>query len=175
MPRLINLVGERYERLVVVRRDTGTPTRWICRCDCGAEVSVLTMCLRAKRSATRSCGCLKRELDVELAEKQTKHGHARDGCTPEYIAWCALIQRCTNPNNPKYADYGGRGITVCARWLESFEAFFEDMGSRPAGMSLDRKDNELLVDSYSKANCRWATIEEQNANKRPRRDRPGAG
>lgn len=85
-----------------------------------------------------------------------------------YSVWSAMIQRCTNPKNVQWADYGGRGITVCDRW-RSFERFLEDMGEKPAGLSLDRKDNALLVDSYSKANCRWATRIEQNQNKRPRR------
>jgi predicted DNA-binding transcriptional regulator AlpA len=79
-----------------------------------------------------------------------------------------MVQRCTNPNDPGYRYYGGRGITVCERWRNSFEAFLEDMGRKPSPeLSLDRIDNDKLTDSYSKENCRWATKKEQNQNRRP--------
>lgn len=91
------------------------------------------------------------------------HGHTSGGHTsPEYTAWAHLLDRCRNPKNRKYPSYGGRGITVCERWL-SFENFLADMGERPAGKSLDRRDND---GPYSKANCRWATRAEQDRNKR---------
>lgn len=87
--------------------------------------------------------------------------------TPEHRSWTQLIQRCTNPNNPAYAKYGGRGITVCARWRNSFVDFLADMGERPSlGHSLDRIDNDA---GYFKENCRWATKSEQACNRRSNR------
>ena len=88
------------------------------------------------------------------------HGMAR---TPEYAAWRGMKSRCLNPNRPNYADYGGRGIAVCDRWLESFENFLADMGPRPAGMSLDRID---VNGNYEPGNCRWLDATTQQYNKR---------
>jgi hypothetical protein len=85
--------------------------------------------------------------------------------TPEYMAWVSAKQRCHNPNNPAYARYGGRGIAVCERWRNNFAAFMEDMGPKPSPThSLDRKDNDK---GYEPDNCRWATMIEQQHNRRP--------
>lgn len=86
------------------------------------------------------------------------HGYSR---TPTYRSWQSMKTRCYNEASFKYPDYGGRGVTVCKRWLKSFEAFLADMGERPEGTTLDRRDGKK---GYSKANCRWATREEQLAN-----------
>ena len=101
-----------------------------------------------------------------------KHGHAsnRRGLSPTFVSWTAMIQRCDNPRNPNWADYGGRGITVCPRWYD-FSAFLEDMGERPPGTSLDRKNNS---EGYAKWNCRWATPKEQANNRRRPRARMAA-
>jgi hypothetical protein len=87
--------------------------------------------------------------------------------SPEYFAWSAMKQRCYNSSNVSYKDYGGRGITVCNRWLNSFENFYQDMGQRPSpDHSIDRKENDK---GYYKDNCRWTTWEEQANNKRSNR------
>jgi hypothetical protein len=101
-----------------------------------------------------------------------KHGAAsRSGLTPTYRIWRDMKSRCSNPNRKDYRYYGGRGIKVCERWLE-FSNFLADMGERPEGLTLERKDNNL---GYSKENCRWATRAEQNLNSRNNRNITYAG
>ncbi|KKM98992.1 hypothetical protein LCGC14_1152420 [marine sediment metagenome] len=158
----IDLVGQKFGRLVVLQfidKNKWRSSFWLCRCDCGKEKIILGDSL--KNGDTKSCGCLN-------IEKLTKHGHCnKNGKSSEiYAIWQSMIQRCTNPNHKAYYNYGGRGITVCKRWKNSFENFFKDMGESPKGYSIDRIDND---DNYCKSNCRWVTRKEQMRNTRRNR------
>jgi hypothetical protein len=135
---------------------------WLCQCECGNTVVVNGNALR--RGNTRSCGCLQKD---EASLRRRTHGMKG---TPTYRSWVAMKNRCTNPRQDNYGRYGARGIAVCDRWLGEggFDAFLYDMGERPEGTTLDRIDPD---GNYEPANCRWATAEEQERNKRPRRMR----
>lgn len=123
----------------------------LCKCDCGNVIAARLNSL--KNGHTKSCGCFR-------VTNATKHGMYKK---PEYESWIGMIQRCTNSNNQAYKDYGGRGIKVCESWLTSFENFYKDMGKRPDGKTLDRKD---VNGDYEPNNCHWATNLEQANNKR---------
>lgn len=170
MPEIKNIAGRRFGRLTVLRPTTKRQDRkvvWLCLCDCGKEVEVSGKDMR--QGNTRSCGCLHRDLRPEVMRKAMRtHGCAVHGQeTRAWRSWHAAKMRCFNPNDPAYARYGGRGITMCARWRDSFENFLADMGERPEDRTLDRfPDND---GNYEPGNCRWATRKQQTANRRPRR------
>lgn len=155
---MLNLVGMTFGRLTVIARDPRRPrphSYWVCQCSCGQTKSIRMTGLRSGK--TNSCGCLQRTAHIT-------HGMSR---TPEFRTWSQMIGRCYSPTHKQYEDYGGRGIVVSDEWRKSFMAFYEDMGPRPsASHSLDRRDNSV---GYSKDNCRWATIFEQQRNRRSNR------
>lgn len=163
MGKLKDLTGHRIGRLVILKRVAdrrrGWP-RWLCQCDCGNTAEVESNNLRGDN--TSSCGC----LASERAKAGINRKHNRSG-TPLYELWCKMRERCSNPNNPNYGSYGGRGIYVCDRW-QDFENFLADMGERPSPKhSIDRINND---GPYSPDNCRWVgSIREQRANCRDNR------
>jgi hypothetical protein len=156
--------GTRFGRLIVVQEaerhisPKGKISRqWKCLCDCGEYTFVQFSNL--KNGGTQSCGCYKKEIQ-ESGGTYWKHGQTKSQL---YRVWHGMKQRCLNPNYPAYKDYGGRGITVCDRWINSFENFLSDMGECPPGLSLDRIDNN---GNYEPGNCKWRSRIEQENNKR---------
>ena len=139
--------GRKFTRLTVVRMTA--KNRYDCVCVCGKQTNVHWMNLL--KGNTKSCGCL-------AAERNERHITEH----PLYQTWIGMRDRCRNPNNPNYHRYGGRGIKVCKKWQENFEAFVLDMGPKPEDKnSIDRVNNE---GNYEPNNCRWATHLEQLNN-----------
>lgn len=148
----IHMVGKKFGRLTVIEEVyCNKHRRYLkCLCECG-NIKIVPMS-HLRNGHTKSCGCLKREKAIK---------HAMWG-TPEYITWHSMMQRCYNPNNNAYKDYGGRGIFVSEKW-HNFETFLADMGLKPKGLTIDRINNDR---EYSKDNCSWTTYVEQVRNRR---------
>ena len=155
MPKLIDLRGQKFGRLTVIERAENAKdgkVRWLCQCECGNEVVVSSDHLR--RGNTKSCGCLRGQ----------NHGMSK---TKIYKKWKNIKKRCFNLNCKRYFDYGGRGITMFAEWINDFQKFYEYVSKLPHygedGYSLDRIDNN---GNYEPNNLRFATTKEQSLNQR---------
>lgn len=148
---LKNLVGETFGRLTVICQVAHYNGRasWLCKCSCGGLKITDSKSLRTKSVST--CGC-----------SRITHGQS---ATPVHKVWASMRQRCVNPNDPNYYRYGGRGISVCQRW-DDFMLFVADMGPRPKGSSIERRDND---GNYEPSNCYWATGNAQQRNTRRNR------
>lgn len=156
--RKLELEGMRFGRLLVVSVSGVKNTRgrnWNCVCDCGNECVVLAASLNA--GLISSCGCLYKDSRKDCNKT---HGKSK---TREHNAWSAMKQRCYYEKHDYYESYGGRGIRVCAKWLDSFENFYEDLGDCPDGMSLERVD---VDGNYEPFNCKWDTASNQGFNTR---------
>lgn len=160
MGKFVDLSGEKFGMLTVVSRHSTAKNGdalWLCKCECGGET--ITRRNALKNGQSKSCGCLK----ISLLKQSKTHGLSRD---PIYRVWSSMIQRCNNPKSTHFSSYGGRGITVCDRWLD-FGNFINDMGNRPSkDYSIDRIDNNS---GYRPDNCRWSLREDQMANMRSNR------
>lgn len=161
----VSIIGNRYGRLTIVEASAkqGGDSMWIASCDCGRTKIVSWRSLRNSlaRGSRPSCGCVNREICEQNGKASATH---RQTGWPEYAAWANMKDRCGNPSAVAFPHYGGRGIAVCAEWMESFETFFKDMGTKPSSEhSLHRIENSL---GYSKSNCKWATPLEQASNRR---------
>lgn len=152
MNKRIDLTGRRFGRLLVISFHSSQNyiSKWLCRCDCGMEKVINGGSLTTGKVV--SCGCYR-------IETHTKHNMSY---SPEYRTWAGIKSRCYNPKAPRYPNYGERGITVCDRWLESFDNFYADMGDRPSkDYSIERLD---VNGNYEPSNCKWATRTEQQHN-----------
>jgi len=159
MPAFIDLTGRILGDWEVMRVGSFKPIYWLCKCSCGMTRLVLANSLHSGRST--GCGC---RQYADLIIRQLRHGHSqRRTKSRAYTIWKHMKGRCLNENNDDFSYYGGRGISVCERWMV-FENFHEDMGDPPLGKSIDRFPDKN--GNYEKSNCRWATQGQQVENRR---------
>ena len=162
-----DLTGQTFNMLTAVRSDgkSGTHTMWLCKCSCGSEKLKRVRASELLAGTIRSCGCIvKEQARRNIRELMTTHGQSG---TRVYQIWLAMKNRCLRESNPQYKDYGGRGIEICERWLNSFENFYADMGDPPDNEhTIERRNND---GNYEPGNCCWATRTQQSNNKRTSR------
>lgn len=161
MKNVKDITGQKFGRLTVLgRKQNDKKNIWYCQCDCGNTAFVYKHDILTGK--TKSCGCLRREV---TAAKRKKHkmSHSR-----LYRIWNAMKERCLCETNPNYGNYGGRGISVCSKWEDNFQAFYDWAMSNGYNdnLTLDRVD---VNGNYEPSNCRWSTRKEQNFNKRNNR------
>jgi len=155
--KALELTNQRFGKLIVIKRMGNNKwggSCWLCKCDCGNITEVRVNHLTSGH--TKSCRCIK----IETFKKT--HGYYIYGTPKIYETWHSMIQRCNNKNSMSYKWYGARGIKVCERWKD-FNNFFEDMGKKPDGLTIERKDND---GNYEPDICKWATQKENNRNNR---------
>ena len=146
-----DLTGKRFNKLMVVSLSPSHngKRQWLCQCDCGRNAIISGVRLRLGQMSCGANGC----------KPGTSHGLSKKSCA--YVRWKTMKARCLNPRHQRFADYGGRGVSICRRWMK-FENFLSDMGEPPTGMFLDRKDN---AKGYGPDNCRWVTPKQSTANR----------
>ncbi len=163
MPRpKINMAGQKINLLTVLSCTHVNSKKlavWLCRCECGSFTAATGTDIR--RGKVKSCGCLPFKSNTTGS---LRHGQSGNNETQTYRCWRNMRYRCRNPKSAEWCDYGGRGIIVCDRWLNSYENFLADMGEASVGLSIERRDNSR---GYEADNCFWATSYQQNRNRRP--------
>jgi hypothetical protein len=161
-PQEIDITGNKFNRLTAIKRHGSyaqSPT-WLFECDCGRQKVIRKV--KVTSGYTKSCGCLRVDIAVERLKKMPSNKTHNLSKMKAYNVWQQMIRRCNDPDHPAYRNYGGRGISVCERWL-SVENFYQDMGEPSPGMSLERTNNDR---GYEPLNCRWASWTEQRRNSR---------
>lgn len=162
MSASVDITGMTFGHLTVLHRAGSNQHKmatWMCRCGCDNGTIVIVTTNALKTGHTKSCGCSRRDCGI----RQLRHGHTtKRQQSLTYKSWASMLQRCENDRNPAYDSYGGRGIVVCERW-RIFDNFLDDMGTRPHGTTIDRRNGDL---GYYLENCRWAPSIVQVRNRR---------